>query len=203
MQSTEEWFVFINARTETVLFSSWNWILYAFIGFMWSLMPSSTLKILILLSWLNIVWACKCRSGFKYAANWAVLILSTLPPCSVVTAHLEATGHENKYFFINILLTAPLLVFFFCKLFLCPVVCGRWMVLYITFFGVQLHVFLSDCFRLPAYHLGAPDCQPSCGLLCQECAAYMQLIGQRVNHIPSNTQNIVQGSTGLASLPGT
>ena len=31
----------------------------------------------------------------------------------------------------------------------------------------------------------------------------MQLIGQSVNRIPSNTQNIVQGSTGLASLTGT
>lgn len=46
-----------------------------------------------------------------YATKRAVRILFTLRPCRGVTARLEATGHENKYFFMDILLTDPLLIF--------------------------------------------------------------------------------------------
>lgn len=79
---------------------------------MWFITPllSSTLKILILLSCLDTVWACKFCSDFNQAGKWALLILPTLT-VYVLTAHLEAAGSENKDFFVDIPSTAPLLPF--------------------------------------------------------------------------------------------
>lgn len=131
------------------------------------------LKNLIVLPWLNMNIS-ELASAVQVSSMQPIELSLPFPPqhFEVLLQHIyKHLDMKNKYFFSNVLLIAPSLQFYCCKLFHCPLVCGRWMVLSITFYVVAY--FPLGCPRLQAQYAEAPDCWLSCGLPCWEHAASM------------------------------